>query len=153
MESLMSHSLLLLRYAHATAVLNRDDQYLMSGRTPVDILRATRMFLSNSVLWTSNAVARDENDEIVRPNSPRAVAWSVEGAIAMMSNTSAIFPLFFARLLDRIIHEKFSDLVGKYLDRGSAPTFGDFEAVFNYELAMRALDAAIEELARDSVHP
>jgi hypothetical protein len=150
---LMNHPLLLLRYRYADAVLRKDDVYLMSGRRPLDIMRMARLFLSEEILWTSEALARDDAGNNVRPNNPRASSWSVEGALALMSNESATLPLYFARVLDHVIHRHFPTLVSGNLDSGSASTFGEFESVFSYELAMQVLDIAIQELERAQVHP
>ncbi len=142
----MHHDLLALRYQGGNLVLNNDDRTLMSGRDPISILRAAKLFLSQEILWTANALARDDDGNVVRPNSPRASSWSVEGVIAILSNAVAIFPLYFARLLDHVIHTHFPEHVRGYLDEGSAATFGDFEAVFSYDVVMSVLDMAIKEL-------
>jgi hypothetical protein len=78
---------------------------VLMKHTPRDTLRIARMLLDNPVLWTQNAMARDAKGQRVKPNSPRAVCWSLNGAIAIASNPQGITPPPILRLLDDIVRE------------------------------------------------
>lgn len=70
-----------------------------------EILRIVRMLLENPILWTQGARARDAKGKRVKPNDPRAVCWSLNGAIAIASNEQGITPPELLRLLDGIVKE------------------------------------------------
>lgn len=140
---------LLLQYElidENSAVNSAIDWELTTFRHPLDILRMTRIFLSDRVLWCSQAVAMDNEDRNVRPNSPNATSWSVEGAVALISNRKGWYPRYFMRLFDYVIHTFFSHLIQPYGDTGAGMTFGMFESVFRYETVMTVLDTTIQLL-------
>ena len=81
-----------------------NDRVLMK-HTPRDTLRIVRMLLENPMLWAQGARARDVQGRRVTPNSPRAVCWSLNGALAIASNPQGITPPSLLRLLDGIVKE------------------------------------------------
>lgn len=74
-------------------------------RPASEIFRITRVFLSSEVLWTQGARARDEDGRIVKPHSPRAVCWSINGALALASNPLGVTPPVLLRVLDYLARQ------------------------------------------------
>jgi hypothetical protein len=75
---------------------------LMMGQSPVDILGKAYTTISNPGRWAVGAQALSADGYMVRPHDPRAVAWDVEGAVAMASNSYGILPPYFMLLLDSV---------------------------------------------------
>jgi hypothetical protein len=80
------------------------DQRLMC-RPPNQILRIARILLSDILLWSQGARARDESGRAVPPNHPNACCWSLTGAIAVASNPQGLVPPYFLRILDVLAFE------------------------------------------------
>ena len=112
--------------------------------------------------WTERAQARNALRKHVRPSSPEAVWWDIEGAVALYSNTRGIFPVSAMRLLDSVSRELFGhvhpfaeeaalwgrgrgqdalidDLMAATLDR--VVEVNDY---LGYDAAMQVLNRAIE---------
>lgn len=80
------------------------DRVLMV-RPPRDIFRIARMLLSDIELWAQGARARDERGLPCKPHSPRAICWSLNGALAVSSNPYGITPPSLLEVLDGIVRE------------------------------------------------
>ena len=76
---------------------------LTSGKKPLQILCETRELLSVEQRWTQGARARDVWKNPVRPEDPTAVAWCIEGAVAVVCNPFGITPFSMLRLLDKVV--------------------------------------------------
>ncbi len=80
------------------------------------------------------AVAEDEVGQSVRPADPSAVRWSVEGAIAKVSNPYGVLPPYFMVLLDNVICDEF----------GMHCNVPYFEDHYGHAEILRVLELAIE---------
>lgn len=74
-------------------------------RPPHEILRIARILLTDISLWTQGARARDALGKKVKPHDPRAVCWSLNGAIAIASNPHGITPPGLLMFLTNIVKE------------------------------------------------
>lgn len=78
---------------------------LMGGQEPWEILQNTYDLLSNEACWTQGARARDQEGVPVQPEDPNAVAWDIEGAVAISCNSFGILPPYFMVVLDQVAME------------------------------------------------
>lgn len=76
---------------------------LTDGQSFTTILTKAQSLLSNEDLWCAGAHALDAERHKVRANDPKAIAWSLEGAVALVSNQYGIAPPAILKLLDLAI--------------------------------------------------
>jgi hypothetical protein len=81
---------------------------LTQDQTPHEILKKTYDTLSNYTHWCQGADALNKYCQIVRINSPEAVAWSISGAVGKASNDLGIIPLLLLKYLNNLVVEMFS---------------------------------------------
>lgn len=67
---------------------------------PSETLRAARLLITDVLLWTQHARARDGRGRRCAPNDPRATQWSINGAIGVVSNPYGVTPPYLLRRLD-----------------------------------------------------
>jgi len=77
----------------------------LQQRRPSDAFYMARELLGDSSRWTQGARARDVEGLPVFPHSPRATRWSMNGALAVVSNPWGITPPRLLQTLDRIARE------------------------------------------------
>ncbi len=73
--------------------------------SPSRTVQAARMLITDVQLWTQHARARDAWGRRCKPNSLRATQWSMNGALAVVSNPHGIAPPYLLRRLDRLAIE------------------------------------------------
>jgi hypothetical protein len=73
---------------------------LMAGQGPQSILLRALWVLRDPNRWARQYFAEDEDRNWVPNNDPRAVRWSISGAVAAASNPEGIMPPYFMKLLD-----------------------------------------------------
>ena len=73
--------------------------------SPADTIKAARMLISSPYLWTQNARARDSRGNKCAPNDPDAAQWSLNGAIAVVSNPRGITPTWMLKCLDQLVYD------------------------------------------------
>jgi hypothetical protein len=73
--------------------------------SPADTFKAARMLISSSYVWTQNARARDSHGNKCAPNDPDASQWSINGALAVVSNPQGITPTWLLQCLDQLVVE------------------------------------------------
>jgi hypothetical protein len=81
----------------------------MRGQTPQSILLRALWVLRDPNRWVSFHRAADVNYNWVPANDPRAVRWSIEGAVAMACNPEGVLPPFFMKLLDEVSLELYRE--------------------------------------------
>ena len=120
-----------------------------------EILRIARMLLSDVRLWAQGARARDIEGHRVQPHDPRAVCWSVSGAIAIASNPHGITPPKIIKLLDEIVKEwKLVAIIWPPpdVDPAGCPEIWESSDDFNdarpHRFILALLDEAIERLEK-----
>jgi hypothetical protein len=109
--------------------------------SPRDTLRIVRMLLENPLLWAQGARARDAQGKRVKPHDPKAVCWSVNGALAIASNSRGITPPSMLRYLDSIVKE-WGMVAPVWLD---GPEIWEGCDVFNDERPHRFILALLDE--------
>ena len=72
---------------------------------PSKTLRAARMLITDVSLWTQRARARNASYRRCGPNDPEATQWSLNGAIAVVSNPQGVTPPYLLRRLDIAVIE------------------------------------------------
>jgi hypothetical protein len=72
---------------------------------PSQTMRAARLLITDVYVWTQHARARDASGRNCKPNDPRACSWSMNGAIAVVSNPHGVTPPFLLRRLDFMVME------------------------------------------------
>ena len=109
---------------------------LSEGQDLEGVLRATRELLSDPAHWTQAAVARDAEGRIVKPTSPEAQCWCLEGALARSCNRYGLSPPALLKYLDALVETELG-LDGHVLNWAN-----DF--ALNHEDVLAFLDRAIE---------
>ena len=74
---------------------------LLEGKSPREVLRQALDIIEESDRW--DPVTQDAAGFLTRPQSPTAVRWSIEGAIARCCNNYGILPPYFMKLLDEVL--------------------------------------------------
>jgi len=74
--------------------------YSLMRMRPSDTIRAARMLISDGRLWTQGARARTTKGYKCAPNHYEATQWSMNGAIAVVSNPYGITPVAIMQQLD-----------------------------------------------------
>lgn len=140
----------------------------LGGRHPATVLRSARAILTDPEQWTEKALARDVHGEPVRPNSPNAVCFCLEGAIALCSNLGGVLLPYFSNLLDEQVRlhpvtQTHSELLVVPLpkDEGDVDTddmFNEptycaslFNDTFRHDIVLDLLDRAIIAAEQDIV--
>jgi len=108
---------------------------LMHGQSPRDILRKALELLEDPDRWTPWERAMDAQGRPVRPESPEAVCWSVESAIAKVCGSFGIVPPYFMVLLDSVLTD----------DLGFSMGIAYFEQHYSHEMVLGLLRKAIEK--------
>lgn len=73
--------------------------------TPSRTVQAARMLITDIQLWTQHARARDPRGRKCSPSAYNASQWSLNGAIAVVSNPMGVTPPYFLRRFDRFVVE------------------------------------------------
>ena len=73
--------------------------------SPSKTLRAARTLITDVSLWTQRARARNSSYRRCPPNDPAATQWSLNGAIAIVSNPQGVTPPYLLRRLDLAVIE------------------------------------------------
>jgi hypothetical protein len=82
---------------------------LMGGQSPQSILLRALWVLRDPNRWARTYFAEDADRKWVPNNDPRAVRWSIEGAVAMACNSAGVLPPFFMKLLDETSMELYRE--------------------------------------------
>lgn len=82
---------------------------LMCGQTPQNVLLRALWVLRAPSRWVCFRRAVDANWDAVDVNDPRAVRWSVDGAVAAASNPQGVLAPYFQKLLDEVVLEMYGE--------------------------------------------
>lgn len=110
---------------------------LTGGRSYKDVLVAALLLLHEERRWTQHAHARSEDGIAVKPTSPDAVCWCVQGAVAKVSNTFGIIDPQLIRYLDAFMEWKHP---------GRFTNFGDFNDYHTYDVVIGLVKEAIDNM-------
>lgn len=78
---------------------------LTSGQSLEQILIKVINFVSDEEKFSNYFFAADENWRPVKIIDPRAVRWSIEGAVGLASNDFGVVPPAILKFLDGVVHE------------------------------------------------
>lgn len=121
--------------------MNKSDFYtaLMGAQDLKAILSKAYLLLSNYQVWCQGAHALNSKCQIVRINSPEAVAWSLEGAVGKVSNDYGIVPYHALKFLDALVLEI----------TGRNETADEFNDIATHESLLEFLQEAIKRADRN----
>lgn len=109
---------------------------------PSDTVRAARLLISDPYLWTQNARARDISGRRCAANHPDASSWSLNGALAVVSNPFGITPKWLLSALDQLVQELGFSTVLWEGPPALHTTCDDFNDEHNHADVMNLLDTA-----------
>ncbi len=119
---------------------------LLEGRSQFAVLSSIRTKITYDT-WTKMAVARDRHGRPVRPTSPEACRWCVDGWVAKESNKYGFASPILLNLLDHAavhvathlgLHDPSSEFC--------IATMSELNDSFSFQVILQTIDTALEYL-------